>query len=124
MNCGTCFKVKRFFKSIKWSIQRARRGYGDNDAWNMNVYLSKIIVEMLNEMLITDDSHPADFSTEEWQNTLRKMRHGFSMYLYTEEEMWQSDLNEEQQQRLLTNANTALVESLKLFSEHFGKLWF
>lgn len=43
-------KVKHFFKCIKWSKQRAKRGFADYDVWNMYGYLEELMPAMLQHL--------------------------------------------------------------------------
>ena len=43
-------KVKHFFKCIKWSKQRAKRGFADSDVWSMYKYLEELMPAMLQHL--------------------------------------------------------------------------
>ena len=43
-------RIKHVKKCIRWSHQRAVRGYSDYDKWNMYSFLEKLIPEMLQDM--------------------------------------------------------------------------
>lgn len=40
-------KIKHFFRCIKWSKQRAKRGFADSDVWSMYTYLEELMPAML-----------------------------------------------------------------------------
>ena len=43
-------KIKHIKRCIRWSYQRATRGYSDYDKWTMYSFLQKLIPEMLQDM--------------------------------------------------------------------------
>ncbi len=43
-------KIKHIKKCVRWSYQRAVRGYSDYDKWNMYSFLQNLIPEMLQDM--------------------------------------------------------------------------
>ena len=43
-------KAKHFFKCIKWSKQRAKRGFADSDVWSMCTYLEELMPAMLQHL--------------------------------------------------------------------------
>lgn len=42
--------IYHFFYCIKWSWQRAYRGYSDRDMWRMDKYLEVLLIEMLQDL--------------------------------------------------------------------------
>jgi len=81
-------KIKHFIKCIKWSWQRAVRGYADCDKWNMDKYLQNLILDMLQDFRDSRNGSPGylgenytneegmlvnDTCHEEWDNILDRM---------------------------------------------------
>lgn len=83
-----CAKIRHFFKCIKWSMQRIKRGYADCDVWDMYSYLQNLLPDMLQNLkdnrhgspgylgtnytnedgiLVNDDCHAA------WDEILNRM---------------------------------------------------
>jgi len=52
--------VRRFPREVKWFIQRGRRGYSDQDVWDMHSYLDSIIPPMLRELADMAHGHPCN----------------------------------------------------------------
>lgn len=48
--CMFLAQIKHIKKCIRWSYQRATRGYSDYDKWNMYSFLQNLIPEMLQDM--------------------------------------------------------------------------
>lgn len=48
----------RLYREVKWFLQRGRRGYSDQDAWNLEVYLSMVLSKALVRLADTSHGHP------------------------------------------------------------------
>lgn len=103
------FKLKNF-------IQRGKRGVSDADAWDFDYYHARLISRALNMLIENQEKIPLDMSREEWVNILRKIRYGFDLYVYTEEEP--SDAV------AIEKANRAVARSCKLLGEYYEYLWY
>lgn len=81
-------KIKHFFKCIKWSKQRTKRGFADCDVWNMYSYLEELMPTMLQHLKDNRMGSPAmlgenytdengilqnDSCHEEWDKVLDRM---------------------------------------------------
>ncbi len=81
-------KIKYFFRCIKWSKQRVKRGFSDNDVWNMYSHLEELIPAMLQHLkdnrvgspIILDKNNTDnnvimqnDSCHEEWDKVLDQM---------------------------------------------------
>lgn len=71
------YRVKDFFKylprKIKWFYQRGKRGYSDNDVWDLDYWFLNVIVPMLKQLNKSNISYPANLTMEEWHKILNKM---------------------------------------------------
>jgi hypothetical protein len=77
---GTAKKAKHYWTLGdalgvgEWWYDRARRGWGKRDVWNMNHYLARVLSEMLGTL--ADEAHGwpnKKYETfEEWQDALRE----------------------------------------------------
>lgn len=106
------WKTKDCFDNIKRYFQRAKRGYDYVDRYNLNIAVSRLIDNIIDEMIDGDNhGYPVILDNiEQWNDILRKIQKGFHMYhkecgVLTEEEKSQ------------------LTESLELFSKYFENLW-
>lgn len=43
-------KIKHAFKCLEWSKQRVKRGFADNDVWNMYTYIEELMPAMLQHL--------------------------------------------------------------------------
>ncbi len=61
-----------FFRSVKWSCQRALRGYSDYDCWSVDSYLIRLIPSMLRQLARDTHGTPLQYekNPEEWSNEL------------------------------------------------------
>jgi len=95
---GLFCKVTNFtyhIKRIKWFIQRGKRGYSDYDWWEMDTYLTSIILPMLRRLRANSCGFPVRAVTpERWDKLLDEMIECFELaekiggYIYeTSEEM-------------------------------------
>ncbi len=71
------FNLKKWYRFVKWFIQRGRRGWADCDSWDIDYYLVKIIPPMLDRLKRGHD-YPMMFKTEEeWYEKIDIMLAGF-----------------------------------------------
>ena len=70
-----------FFRTLKFSWQRAVRGFGDYDVWNLDCYLAILIEESLIHLADTAHGYPgiAD-NMESWQRALKNTAKYFHEY--------------------------------------------
>lgn len=66
---------------LRMAWQRARRGYGDDDLWNLNHALAKLIVAGTSYMREYGHGHPMGTEPDEWNGTLDVIRLGFQEWL-------------------------------------------
>lgn len=74
------FIYNNIFQSIRSYFQRARNGYSHSDVWDIDLWFSKIIVNILEDLIENGQSYPEVDnikSYEEWQELLRYMRFCF-----------------------------------------------
>jgi hypothetical protein len=89
-------------------VQRARRGWGVIDRWNLGHHLAMVISTSTADLAATAWSHPGSMSGDEWSEVLGRISRGFSHYGYY-------DMTPEQREEL--------DEALVLLREHFDHLW-
>jgi hypothetical protein len=81
------YKVKHFIESItgipdkvKCFYQRGKRGWSDEDWWNLDSYLCTLLPQMLRRLKEKAHGHPCHeeiTSFEHWQEILEQMAQGF-----------------------------------------------
>jgi hypothetical protein len=111
--------IKYNFKWIKWSWQRAFRGYADCDCWSVDGYLSVIIPDMLRHLKKYSHGIPTDkdgeqFTEQVWNDVLDKIIAGFE----AAKRMTNDDNPQEYDIDFLI-----FEEGMKLFNEHYFSLW-
>lgn len=108
----------RFRLRMAW--QRARRGYSDDQCWNLNHALATLTVEGVKRMREWGHGYPAEFSDgygdgggwKKWEAILAKIQDGFQAYL--DEDGWFHDK---------PDAEAKFREGMALYAEWFGALW-
>jgi len=74
-------KIEDPLYSLKWFIQRGKRGYADYDWWNMDNYLCRIIISMLKELKEKRCGDPIGMeeiqTPEDWSNKIDEMIEAF-----------------------------------------------
>lgn len=70
---GWIFRPSR----LRVYLQRARRGFSDEDTWSLDEYLSRVIADSVQRFAEVTNGRPGDISPEEWQETLAKIARGF-----------------------------------------------
>lgn len=105
------YRIKDWFARIKYTFQRATRGYSDVDLWNVNTYIAKVIADVMQEWLKRGiSSYKGSMTEEEWADVLVKIQNGFSEYrnhAYSDVELDVAKVD----------------EALALLKEHFYDLW-
>ena len=76
-------RIKNFLtnipKRIKFFYQRGKRGYSDQDVWNMDWWFFSVVIPMLKQLRDTKQGYPSEFKTpEEWDRELDTMIHYFT----------------------------------------------
>lgn len=85
------YYIPWFFRTLKFCIQRARRGFSDYDVWNLDSYLAILIKESLVHLADTAHGYPNNTDDmESWKRTLINTAEYFHKY-YEEEEVDQSN---------------------------------
>jgi len=85
------YKLLRFWKwitsdlwsGLKWKLQRAQRGYSDNDVWGMNSYFAEIIPPMVRQMKEKGFGYPGHGranTPEKWGAILEEIAQGFEAF--------------------------------------------
>ena len=67
------YRVKELFSSLKWKIQRFKRGYADVDVWDFNSWFLKTIPKMLMQLKEQLHGYPINMEFEDWENYLQEM---------------------------------------------------
>lgn len=63
------------FRSIKFAIQRMKKGYCDYDTWDIDAYLDQVLPGMLRQMADEGKAHPYDTTPEKWAADLKYAAH-------------------------------------------------
>jgi len=139
------YGIKYWPKNIKWTIQRATRGYADCDLWNLNYFLGNHIVKCLTAFKKMDrcgvpaeytDKTLKDGSTKNvsvkvgqknWDKDIQDMIDGFS-FLTNEVDFWQSiheKCGKDNKKTMVAfeKANIEAQSKAQKFIEHLGSLW-
>lgn len=104
--------VRSFLHSLKYSRQRARKGYSDYDVWDIDYWFLSTAPKMLHELADKTYSIPLNLSEEEWKMTLNTMAEHFERALsYIER------FDKEEDMRIEFEAG------MKLFTKYFFDLW-
>ena len=67
------YRVKELFSSLKWKIQRFKRGYADVDVWDFESWFLDIIPKMLTQLKKQLHGCPINMEFEDWENYLQEM---------------------------------------------------
>lgn len=107
---------------LRMAWQRATRGHGDDDLWNLNHAVAKLVVAGCKAMREWGHGYPAELSEsfgyeggdgfEKWMGILQQIEDGFQTWL--DNDGWFYDKPEEE---------AKFKEGMALFSEWFSGLW-
>ncbi len=135
------------FRKLKWFIQRGKRGWADEDTWEFNLYLAKVISGGVKKLKKDTHGFPSCVSAErDWDKILDKIIKTFEdailvnddklLYLPTDE--WNEELYAKfVQQAVNTNKmwhcmDTRVMtlqesrdfeEGFELFRKYYFNLW-
>jgi len=65
-------------RQLKYKVQRAQRGWSDQDTWGLDLFLTDVIVGGVEQLRKTGLSHGVTDS-EEWDTVLRDIVSGFKL---------------------------------------------
>lgn len=123
-------------RKIKYFIQRGRRGYSDEDTWDFDSYLCKIIPPAIRE-LKKGTGCPHEFYDKEkkndecwkWKEVLEEIAQGFEAHdeinhmryfqMKKEGEYFTQEIDKER----LKNLTAKQKRGMELFCKYFGNLW-
>lgn len=74
-----------YYNSVRFPIQRARRGYSDGDWWDFDLYLAGIIASAARKFRLDSLSYPAHMTREQWTQILLLIEEGFLSYIKAHE---------------------------------------
>lgn len=107
----TFIKRTFFLRGLRMKIQRAIRGYNDEDLWSFDSYLKGVISKGLRQLATTTHSYPGgeEWTYEKWQE--------FLIEIADDLDAWNEDtfVNEESYIRA--------QNAMHRVAEHFGELW-
>ena len=119
-----------FMRKFKYSIQRFKKGYCDEDVWEPYIFISRTIVNILKDFKKIQVGYPANLKIEdEWKQILDEIIEGFEIILSKDsppltlnEEEWKKlpdDLKDNQELEDIRKINRAW----ELLREYFFDLW-
>ena len=125
------------FRKIKWAYQRVTRGWSDEDSWNINSHIARILPPMLRSIAKNHAGCPVEFWDSEklndeghrWAETLEEIAQGFEAFTaiqnmnYFEfvkgEAGYKRETNEEQLKLLTAKYERGML----LFSQYYFNFW-
>lgn len=104
-------------RRIKWFFQRGWRGYSDNDVWNFDSYLAKVISKGCKQLAKEKHGYPSDLTPEKWEEILNEISKNFEEYIkiIELEEGYETISQEEFSKKL--------DKMFDLLKNNFGHLW-
>ena len=129
------YRIQSLMASLRWKIQRFKRGYSDVDVWEFESWFLEIIPKMLNQLKEQLHGHPVDMEFEDWEKYLEKMIDHFNVastiddvddyypedYKYLSES--EKDLLREKSMEHIKHCKEELHKGLKMLEERFFDLW-
>ena len=129
------YRVKELFSSLKWKIQRFKRGYADVDVWDFESWFLDIIPKMLTQLKKQLHGCPINMEFEDWENYLQEMINHFEVASTIEDidDYYPEDykyLSESEKNSLREKSiehvkycEEELHKGLKMLEERFFDLW-
>ena len=129
------YRVKELFSSLKWKIQRFKRGYANVDVWDFESWFLDIIPKMLTQLKKQLHGCPINMEFEDWENYLQEMINHFEVASTIEDidDYYPEDykyLSESEKNSLREKSiehvkycEEELHKGLKMLEERFFDLW-
>ena len=73
------YRIKELFSSLKWKVQRFKRGYADVDVWNFETWFLGTIPKMLTQLKKQLHGCPINMEFKDWENYLQEMINHFEV---------------------------------------------
>lgn len=114
--------VKRtfFLRGLRMKVQRARRGFSDEDLWSFDHYICEVLSKGLHRLADTTHSYPGEWNgyatPEEWDDNLRTLSKALGGW--TSHSIMDAD-SYEQELELYQNAQAALHK----VADDLGSMW-
>lgn len=105
-------RASRWRFRFRMARQRALRGYGDDDLWNLNHSTARLIVAGARAIREWEHGYPSELTWEQWEDILRRIEVGFQAWI--DEDGWFHEKPE---------AEASYKDALALFAEWHGGLW-
>ena len=123
-----------FLRRIKYFFQRGIRGWADEDIWNFDDYLARIIIDGLLKLKGTQLGCPSDMWDAEaknnechkWQETLETMIQAFKAHLELKDHclpLRKEGYKAEVDMESFKNMGKKAQDGMFLFIKYFGHLW-
>jgi len=115
------WKIKEFFREIKYFFQRGKRGYSDRDLWDIGEYLSTIVPPMMRDLKDNGSGYPVKIgSRKKWEEILEDIAKGFEAQLKLKVNYSKRyNENGKELEELLKTKD----KGLKLFIKYLGAFW-
>lgn len=116
--CG-CNMNPSLWQRGRWRIQRARRGWSDIDAWNLNRHLAAVIAGSAAHLRANGHGHPQELTPQEWDDILARIVAALSVDL-------DRDVDGEEDAAMLTRREreaAAQTEAVHLVATWWHHLW-
>lgn len=107
------------YRKIKSFIQRGRRGWADEDTWDLDCYLAKVISETTKHLAKNTNSYPTDLTPQEWTKILKRISKDIIAPVVLDESINNmGNYNKENKK-----AYEKQKDALKLLTCYFNDLW-
>lgn len=103
--------VRHFARNLKWTWQRATRGYSDYDVADIASFIFDTLPPAIQELNKTKTSHPGSMTFEAWTEVLTDIIISFSQA----QEYGNLEMEED--------ANRCLATAFNLIQKYFWDLW-
>jgi hypothetical protein len=107
--------IEDWYYQIKWFLQRGWRGYGENDVWSLDWYLTSWLPSAMGRL--NKHGHPAGMTDKGWETRLKCMIAGFKAAREIQ------DMKHKYKSREQKAAWKRFHTGMKLFHECFFDLW-
>lgn len=113
--------VKYMPRHIKSFWQRGMRGYSDCDLWNIDEYVSEVMIGVLTQFKEHHAGYPSTISDKKWTSILGEIIEGFKAHqAFDDDDMIKNgEYNREKSDALIKKFN----RGMRLLSKWYFNLW-
>jgi hypothetical protein len=119
-------KPQKWYREVKWFIQRGKRGYADCDLWGWDYYMARTNIKALKQFKEKLYGHPFGFNDiDEWKDTIQQMIDGFQASIDIDDVhiIENGAYNHKKTVEEIERLEKIRLKGMRLFTKWYQNLW-